>query len=105
MLATTRKTLDGDRDTLQRFVAAVQDGARAELTRPRRRRPRTSRRRPTRKDLGLVRAQLAAVRPILDPTLRLNRAVLERWAAFAEQIGLLDGRPDVGKTFDFTLAR
>jgi len=104
VLATTRKTLDGDRDTLQRFVAAVQDGARAELSDPGAAAQDIAKASDT-KDLGLVRAQLAAVRPIVDPTLRLKRAVLERWASFGDQIGLLDGRPDVGRTFDFTLAR
>jgi NitT/TauT family transport system substrate-binding protein/putative hydroxymethylpyrimidine transport system substrate-binding protein len=104
VLAATRKTLDGDRDTLQRFVSAVQDGARAELSDPGTAAQDIAKASDT-KDLGLVRAQLAAVRPILDPTLRLNRSVLERWAAFGDQIGLLDGRPDVCKTFDFTLAR
>jgi putative hydroxymethylpyrimidine transport system substrate-binding protein len=104
VLATTRKTLDGDRDTLRRFVAAVQDGARAELADPGAAAKDIAKASDT-KDLGLVRAQLAAVRPILDPRLRLNRAILERWATFGDQIGLLDGRPDVAKTFDFTLAR
>ena len=104
VLATTRKTLDGDRDTLRRFVAAVQDGARSELSDPAAAAQDIAKASDA-KDLGLVRAQLAAVRPILDPKLRLNRPVLERWAAFGAQIGLLDGRPDVAKTFDFTLAR
>src|SRR5438093_7642372 len=34
VLAVTRSTLDGDRATLRRFIAAVQDGARAELRDP-----------------------------------------------------------------------
>ena len=104
VLAVTRQTLDEDRDTLQRFVAAVQDGARAELRDPAAA-ARDIAQASDSKDLGLVRAQLAAVRPILDPTLRLNRSVLERWAAFGDQIGLLDGRPDVTDGFDFRLAR
>jgi putative hydroxymethylpyrimidine transport system substrate-binding protein len=103
VLATTRKTLDGDRDTLKRFVAAVQDGARAELSDPQAAAEDIAKASDS-KDLGLVGAQLAAVRPILDPTLRLKRAVLEQWATFGDQIGLLSGRPDVGKTFDFSLA-
>jgi hypothetical protein len=45
------------------------------------------------------------VRPILDPKLRLQRPVLERWAAFGAQIGLLSGKPDVRDAFDFRLAR
>jgi putative hydroxymethylpyrimidine transport system substrate-binding protein len=103
VLAVTRKTLDGDRDTLKRFVAAVQDGARAELSDPHAAAEDIAKASDS-KDLGLVGAQLAAVRPILDPTLRLKRAVLEQWATFGAQIGLLSGHPDVGKTFDFSLA-
>jgi putative hydroxymethylpyrimidine transport system substrate-binding protein len=103
VLAVTRKTLDGDRDTLKRFVAAVQDGARAELSDPQAAAQDIAKASDT-KDLALVGAQLAAVRPILDPTLRLKRAVLERWASFGDQIGLLSGHPDVSKTFDFSLA-
>jgi NitT/TauT family transport system substrate-binding protein/putative hydroxymethylpyrimidine transport system substrate-binding protein len=55
-------------------------------------------------DLGLVRAQLRAVAPILRPPLRLDRAVLEKWADFDARIGILERRPDVGRAFDFTLA-
>jgi putative hydroxymethylpyrimidine transport system substrate-binding protein len=104
VLAVTRSTLDDDRDTLQRFVAAVQDGARAELSNPGAA-ARDIAKASDSKDLGLVRAQLDAVRPILDPKLRLQRAALERWAQFGAQIGLLDGRPDVHDGFDFRLAR
>jgi putative hydroxymethylpyrimidine transport system substrate-binding protein len=104
VLAVTRSTLDNDRDTLKRFVAAVQDGARAELRDPAAA-ARDIAKASDSKDIGLVRAQLAAVRPILDPKLRLQRAVLERWAEFGAQIGLLDGRPDVRDGFDFRLAR
>src|SRR3954454_6689538 len=104
VLATTRATLDGDRDPLRRFVAAVQDGARAELSDPAGA-ARDIAQASDSKDLGLVRAQLAAVRPIIDPKLRLRRPVLERWARFGAQIGLLPGRPDVHDGFDFTLAR
>jgi putative hydroxymethylpyrimidine transport system substrate-binding protein len=104
VLAVTRSTLDDDHDVLKRFVAAVQEGARAELRDPAAA-ARDIAKASDSKDLGLVRAQLAAVRPILDPKLRLQRAVLERWAEFGAQIGLLDGRPDVRDGFDFRLAR
>lgn len=104
VLAATRAKLDGERDVLQRFVAAVQDGARAELSDPAAAAKDIAKASGS-TDLGLVRAQLAAVRPILDPRLRLRRPVLERWAAFVARIGLLSGRPDVGRAFDFALAR
>ncbi len=82
----------------------MQDGARAELSDPAATAQDIAKASDS-KDVGLVRAQLAAVRPILDPKLRLQRAVLERWATFVAQIGLLSGRPNVPDTFDFTLAR
>ena len=56
-------------------------------------------------DVGLQRAQIDAVRPILDPTLQLKRPVLEDWATFATRIGMLEERPDVGRSFDFDLDR
>ncbi|HEY3019531.1 MAG TPA: hypothetical protein VGJ32_05025, partial [Solirubrobacteraceae bacterium] len=56
-------------------------------------------------DLGLVRAQLAAVLPLFDRGLRLDRGVLERWADFDARIGLVSRRPDVGSAFAFSVAR
>jgi NitT/TauT family transport system substrate-binding protein/putative hydroxymethylpyrimidine transport system substrate-binding protein len=103
VLAARRSRIDDDRDTLQRFIAAVQDGARAELRDPAATAQDIAKASDS-KDVGLVSAQLAAVRPILDPKLRLQRAVLERWATFGAQIGLLSGRPNVPDAFDFTLA-
>jgi putative hydroxymethylpyrimidine transport system substrate-binding protein len=104
VLATTRATLQHDRPTIAKFVAAVQDGARAELRDPVAATLDIARASDS-KDLGLVRAQLDAVRPILDPKLRLHRSVLEQWADFGARIGLLSGKPDVASAFDFSLAR
>jgi NitT/TauT family transport system substrate-binding protein/putative hydroxymethylpyrimidine transport system substrate-binding protein len=56
-------------------------------------------------DTGLMRAQVDAVRPLFDPPIRLDRAVLERWADFDARVGLVPRRPDVGRTFDFGLYR
>jgi NitT/TauT family transport system substrate-binding protein/putative hydroxymethylpyrimidine transport system substrate-binding protein len=102
LLMARRDQIDGKRDVMRRFVAAVQDGAadvRAHPARAAREIGRASQAR----DLGLVRAQLAAVRPIVDPRLRLDRPVLRRWAAFAARIGILRRAPDVDDTFDFGL--
>jgi putative hydroxymethylpyrimidine transport system substrate-binding protein len=55
-------------------------------------------------DPELTRAQLDAVLPLFGPPLRLDRAVLEDWAAFDARIGLLERAPDVGRTFAFGLA-
>jgi NitT/TauT family transport system substrate-binding protein/putative hydroxymethylpyrimidine transport system substrate-binding protein len=55
------------------------------------------------RDPGLVSAQLDAVKPLFQPPVRLDRALLERWARFDARVGLVDRRPDVGRTFDFSL--
>ena len=54
-------------------------------------------------DRELVRAQLDAVLPIFADGLKLDRAVLEQWADFDAEIGLVEERPDVARAFDFTL--
>jgi NitT/TauT family transport system substrate-binding protein/putative hydroxymethylpyrimidine transport system substrate-binding protein len=56
-------------------------------------------------DLPLVRAQLAALRPVVTPPLRLDRPVLEEWADFDARIGIVEERPDVERAFDFNVAR
>ena len=35
----------------------------------------------------------------LEPPVRLDRAVLERWAVFDERFGILERRPDVDEAF------
>ena len=52
-------------------------------------------------DLGLVRAQLSALRPVIVPPMRLDRAVLERWADFDARFGIVRRRPDVDRAFAF----
>ena len=54
-------------------------------------------------DPALVRAQLDAVLPALEPPLRLDRAVLEAWARWDARIGILERPPDVHETFVFDL--
>jgi putative hydroxymethylpyrimidine transport system substrate-binding protein len=54
-------------------------------------------------DVGLIRAQLDAVAPLFAPGLRMNRRILERWAAFQARIGLIDRPPDVDRAFDFSV--
>jgi putative hydroxymethylpyrimidine transport system substrate-binding protein len=48
-------------------------------------------------DEALVRAQLEAVEPIFGTALR--RDVLEEWAAWDVEFGILPRRPDVGRAF------
>jgi NitT/TauT family transport system substrate-binding protein/putative hydroxymethylpyrimidine transport system substrate-binding protein len=54
-------------------------------------------------DRSLVRAQLRAVAPTWSRDMRLNRAVLERWATWDARAGIVARRPDVGKAFVFDL--
>ena len=50
-----------------------------------------------------MRAQLDAVADAFAPGLRLDRAILERWADFDVRIGIVERRPDVDRAFDFRL--
>jgi NitT/TauT family transport system substrate-binding protein/putative hydroxymethylpyrimidine transport system substrate-binding protein len=50
-------------------------------------------------DPGLVRAQLGAVAPALEPPLELDRAALTRWARFDARFGILQSPPDVEAAF------
>jgi NitT/TauT family transport system substrate-binding protein/putative hydroxymethylpyrimidine transport system substrate-binding protein len=101
VLFTTRETLQERRSMVQGVVRAVSDGTRSVL----------SDREPAIREIAraggadeeLVRAQLEAVSPLLDPSLRLNRAVLERWADFDKRFGILERRPDVERAFVFDL--
>jgi NitT/TauT family transport system substrate-binding protein/putative hydroxymethylpyrimidine transport system substrate-binding protein len=43
------------------------------------------------------------VLPVFADGLRLDRAVLERWADFDAEIGLVKERPDVARAFDFEM--
>ncbi len=104
VLVTTRAVLENRRDDLQRFLAAVGDGVRSVLA-DSEAAAREIAREAGEADLRLVRAQLAAVRPLLDPSLALERRVLEQWAVFDARIGILKRRIDVDRSFAFGLTR
>ncbi len=101
VLVTSRATLGREPETLRRALAAIGDGVRSV-----RRDPAAAVRviadAAQTADTGLVRAQLDAVTPLFG--LRLDRTVLERWAAFDARIGIVGARPEVGQAFDFLLA-
>ena len=54
-------------------------------------------------DEDLVRAQLDAVAPAMEPPLVLRRSAVEGWAKFAAEFGILERVPDVDDVFDFDL--
>ncbi len=102
VLVVKRETLDHDRAKLVDALSAIGDGVRAaekdpgpalaEVARASAERPAT------------VRAQFDAVRPALDPPVRLSRTALEGWATFDVKFGILKERPDVSRAFDLTVA-
>jgi NitT/TauT family transport system substrate-binding protein/putative hydroxymethylpyrimidine transport system substrate-binding protein len=56
-------------------------------------------------DEELVRAQLEAVTPALEPPVELDRAALEGWAEFDAEFGILRAKPDVDEAFALDASR
>jgi len=104
VLVTARRTLQRKRALIDGVVAAIGDGVRSVLARPE---PaaRQIAAAAGQADLGLIRAQLRALRPAIVPPMRLNRTVLDRWAAFDARFGIVKSRVDVGRAFAFDVAR
>jgi NitT/TauT family transport system substrate-binding protein/putative hydroxymethylpyrimidine transport system substrate-binding protein len=96
VLVTAQKTLDTERDTLQRALAAIADGI-DDVRRDPDAAVKVIAAAAQTKDTGLVRAQLDAVAPLFG--LGLDRAVLDRWADFDAEIGIVRQRPDVAAAF------
>jgi ABC-type nitrate/sulfonate/bicarbonate transport system substrate-binding protein len=101
VIVTKRSTLETKRALVEKTLAALAAGAHAALAKP------DAMVDPLVKasgaDPGLMRAELAAVRPVLSPDLKLDRAALEGWARFDQRFGILKRRPDVSRAFDFSL--
>ena len=101
VLLTTRRTLEERRPDVERALEAIRRGTESVLADPE----------PAVREIAragggeasLVRAQLEAVRPALEPPLRLDRQALERWADFDVRFGILRRRPDVAETFALDL--
>jgi NitT/TauT family transport system substrate-binding protein/putative hydroxymethylpyrimidine transport system substrate-binding protein len=104
VLVTTRKVLDARRDAIARALEALRRGTESVIRDPD---PavREIADASGGEDPALVRAQLRAVAPALEPPIRLNRDAVERWADFDARIGIVQRRPDVDRAFDFSLAR
>jgi NitT/TauT family transport system substrate-binding protein/putative hydroxymethylpyrimidine transport system substrate-binding protein len=102
VLVTSRRTLEAKRDRLRRTLKAIAAGMQATLDDP-----ESSAREiaaaAESNDVELTRAQLDAVSPVFARGLKLDRDVLERWAGFDADIGIVKQRPDVERAFDFSL--
>ena len=102
VLMTTEKMLREHKDRVEAALAAIRNGARDVQEHPAPAVAEIAKASGT-DDLGLVRAQFAALRPIVDPALTLNRSVIEDWARFVVKVGLIDEQPDVASAFRFDL--
>ena len=102
LLVASRPTLATRRNDVRAALAALAAGLDATLTDPELAVARVADAAAA-ADRSLVRAQLRAVAPTYARDLRLSRAVLERWATWEAQVGIVRRRPDVGKAFVFDL--
>jgi len=103
VLITSRRTLERKRAEVEGTVAAIRDGL-ADVKADPDAAAREIAAAAETKDVGLTRAQLDAVEPVFAPGLKLDRAVLERWADFDAEIRIVKQRPDVNAAFDFHVA-
>lgn len=103
VLVARRETVEGDRRLLEDLSAALAEGTSAAIADPDA--AVTAIAQASDADPALVRAQLDAVAPALEPPLVLDRPALVRWARFDVRFGILEELPDVSETFDFRIAR
>jgi putative hydroxymethylpyrimidine transport system substrate-binding protein len=101
VLVTKRATLENKRKLIDGMLGAIADGSGSVLKDPGPAIDDVARAADA--DRGLIAAQMAALRPIVDPSLKLDRGVLEQWAAFDARFGILRRRPDVARTFALNL--
>lgn len=101
VLFAKRETVARKRAQLVALLRAVSDGVRAVHADSKA--AITEIARLSSADESLVAAQMRAVDPLFDPPVRLDRAVLERWAAWDAKFGILPRRPRVDRLFDLDL--
>jgi putative hydroxymethylpyrimidine transport system substrate-binding protein len=102
LVVTSRRTLAARREDVGAALAALSAGLDATLAHPERAAAQVADAAAA-DDRSLVRAQLRAVAPTYARGLRLDRAVLERWAPWEAKVGIVARRPDVDKAFVFGL--
>jgi NitT/TauT family transport system substrate-binding protein/putative hydroxymethylpyrimidine transport system substrate-binding protein len=103
VIATKRSLLKREPDLIRRALAALGDGSHAARTDPSiALGPIVS---ASGADPALIRAELAAVRPILAPDVRLDFAGIAAWARWAAHFGILRSVPRINHLFAFGLTR
>jgi putative hydroxymethylpyrimidine transport system substrate-binding protein len=103
VLITSRRTLEQHRDRVRAALAAINAGLQDTLAHPGEAAQVIARAAES-KDVGLVAAQLKAVRPVFARGLRLDPQVIDRWAVFDARIGIVDQRPDTKQAFAYDVA-
>jgi putative hydroxymethylpyrimidine transport system substrate-binding protein len=103
VLFAKRSTVEKRGKDLRELLAALGDGVRSVQRHPDAAIDEIAK--VSRADRPLVAAQMHAVEPLFDPPLKLDRGLLDRWAAWDARFGILPRRPDVARLFDFELAR
>ncbi len=101
VLVTKRSTLVKRRKLIEGVLAAIADGSRSVLKDPAPAIDDVARAADA--DRGLIAAQMSALKPIVNPSLRFDRGVLEQWASFDARFGILRRRPSVARTFALNL--
>lgn len=102
VLFAKRSTVEQHHDRLRSLLAALADGVRSVHRDPGAAIAQIAT--ESRADRPLVAAQMRAVDPLFDPPMRLDPALLRRWAKWDTRFGILPKQPDTSKLFDTTLA-
>ncbi len=102
VVITSRATLAKRQGDVRAALAALSAGLDATLAQPERAVAEVAAAAAA-GDRSLIRAQLRAVAPTYARGLRLDRSVLERWASWEAEVGIVKRRPDVDTAFDFGL--
>jgi putative hydroxymethylpyrimidine transport system substrate-binding protein len=97
VLAVNRETIEEHEALVDDMLGAIAEGTDTAL----RERDQTVEKlvRASGADEPLVRAQLKAVAPALEPPVQLDQAALRGWARFDQRFGILRRAPDVSQAF------
>ena len=102
VLVARRETVDDDPELIRDTLAALADGTDAALE------DRAGAARlvadAAQAREALIRAQVDAIAPALEPPMRLDEEALDGWARFDDRFGILKEPPDLERAFDTSLA-
>jgi NitT/TauT family transport system substrate-binding protein/putative hydroxymethylpyrimidine transport system substrate-binding protein len=104
ILVTTREQLDSERDLVGAVVAGLHDGYGTAADDPEAAVAAEADAVPE-LDPDTLAAQMDALEGAFSPPLELDRKVLEEWADYVVDYGIVAERPDLDEAFDLTLAK